>query len=76
MTECVEYVVAIDGCLAEFRATATDTRQLSELEEQVLRLRPSQNEVLQEKIACHWHNCMGTESAVPLAFLASDAVFA
>ncbi len=34
MATSVEYEVAIGGYLAEFRATATDTRQLSELEEQ------------------------------------------
>ena len=47
-TEGAEHDVAIDGYLAEFRAKATDTRQLSELEAQVIRLLPSQTEVLQK----------------------------
>ena len=39
-TAGVEYDVAIDGYLAEFRATTTNTRYISELEEQVIRLMP------------------------------------
>ena len=62
------------GTFAKFRSTETDTRHLSELEEQVIRLLPSQTEVLQEKLAYHWQNFKVTESAVPLAFLASDAM--
>ena len=34
-TDGVEYDVAIDGYLAKFRATAPDTRQLSDWEEQL-----------------------------------------
>ena len=66
--------VAIHGYLAEIRATTTDTRHLSELEAQVIRLLPSQTEVLQEKLANHWQNVKVTESAVPLACLASAAM--
>ena len=75
MTEDVKLDVAIVGYLAEFRATATNTRQLSELEEQVIRLLPSETEVLQEKLAYHWQHFNAIASAVSLACLASDVTF-
>ena len=48
------YDFAIDGYLAKFRAKATGTQQLSELEEKVIKLLLPQTEVLQEKLADHW----------------------
>ena len=44
--EGVEYDVVIDAYLAEFRAEASGTQQLSELEEKVVRLLPQPTEVL------------------------------
>ena len=72
-TEGVEYDVFIDGYIAEFRAEASGTQQLSELEEKVIRLLPQQTEVHQDKLAYHWQNFNVVESAVRLGFMASDA---
>ena len=63
----------MDGHLAEFRAEASDTQQLSELEEQVIKLLTHQIDVPQEKLAYHLQH-VKVESAVPLGFLASDAI--
>ena len=72
--EGVEDDVVIDGHLAEFRAEAIDTQQLSELEETNIRLLPPQTEVVKEKLANPWPNFKVPESAVPLRVLASDAL--
>ena len=57
--EVVQYDVVIDGRLAEFRAEASGTQQLSELEEKVIQLLPRQIDVLQEKLAHHLQTCQG-----------------
>ncbi len=61
----MSYEVAINVYLADIRAT---TIELSELEEQAIRLLPSQTEVLQYKLAHYWQHFKVTESAVPLAY--------
>ena len=74
MTEGEAYDVVIDGYLAEFHAEASDTQQLSELQDKVTNLPWHNSYVLKEKLACQWQNAKVTETAVPLAFLASDAI--
>ena len=69
-----EYSAAIGEYLAEFRAEASGTQQLPELEEKAIRLLPHQIVVVQEKLAYQWQNFNITESAVPLGCLASDTM--
>ena len=72
--EGAEYDAAIYAYLAEFRAEASGTQQLSELEDKVVRLLSQQTEVLRYRLAYHWQYFKVVESAVPLCFLASDTL--
>ncbi len=67
------YDAIIDTYLQEYREAATGTQSISELEEKVIKLIPSQTEACQNKLAYHWQNFKVAESAVPLGAVTNDA---
>lgn len=71
--EGVQYDAVIDTYLLEYRREATSTQSISELEEKVIKIIPSQTDALQEKLAYHWQNYKVAESGVPLSYITNDA---
>jgi hypothetical protein len=63
--EGVQYDAVIDTYLLEYREEATSTQSISDLEEKVIKIIPSQIDALQEKLAYHWQNFKVAESGVP-----------
>jgi len=67
------YDAAMDTYLSEYRDQATGTQSISELEEKVIKLIPSQTEACQKKLAYHWQNFRVAKSGVPLSAITNDA---
>ena len=70
--EGVSFEANIDIWLREYNERATNTKQLSPLEMQVVKILPLQTEALQQKVAYHWQNFKIDESGLPYGQLSCD----